>query len=58
MDEAQANERAQSAQSIKEECNLELAKAIPILDAAVAALNILTNNVRKKALLNSFKCCT
>ena len=46
IDEEQANQQARASQTIKEDCDRELAKAIPILDAAVAALNTLTNNVK------------
>ena len=41
-DEAVANEQAQEAQGIKDECDAELSKAIPILESAIAALNTLT----------------
>ena len=37
-----ANEQAEAAQAIKEECDADLALAIPILEAALAALNTLT----------------
>ncbi|XP_054715919.1 dynein axonemal heavy chain 7-like [Uloborus diversus] len=41
-DEAVANEQAAAAQAIKDECDSDLAKAVPILEAALAALDILT----------------
>ncbi|CAH1790213.1 unnamed protein product [Owenia fusiformis] len=41
-DEAVANEQASAAKSIKDECDSELAEAIPILNQALAALNTLT----------------
>ncbi|XP_033740540.1 dynein heavy chain 3, axonemal-like isoform X1 [Pecten maximus] len=40
-DEAVANEAAAAAQAIKDECESELAEAIPALEAAIAALNTL-----------------
>jgi len=40
-DEAVANEAAAAAQAIKDECENDLAEAIPALDAAIAALNTL-----------------
>ena len=40
-DEAVANEAAASAQGIKDECEGELAEAIPALEAAIQALNTL-----------------
>ena len=41
-DEAVANEQAGAAKAIKDECDKELGEAIPILEAALAALNTLT----------------
>jgi len=41
-DEAVANKQAESAQAIKDECDAELSKALPVLNAAIAALNTLT----------------
>lgn len=41
-DEAIANEQAQAAQVIKDDCDANLAEAMPILNAALAALNTLT----------------
>ncbi|XP_021341821.1 dynein heavy chain 12, axonemal-like isoform X1 [Mizuhopecten yessoensis] len=40
-DEAVANEQAASAQALKDECEADLAEAIPALEAALAALNTL-----------------
>lgn len=40
-DEAIANTQAASAQELKDECEAELAEAIPALEAALAALNTL-----------------
>jgi len=40
-DEAVANEAAAAAQAIKDECENDLAEAIPALDAAISALNTL-----------------
>jgi hypothetical protein len=45
-DEAVANKQAEAAQAIKDECDAELAKAMPVLNSAIAALNTLTSNVR------------
>jgi dynein heavy chain len=41
-DEAVANEQASAAKAIKDECDHDLAEAIPILEAALSALNTLT----------------
>lgn len=41
-DELIANEQAKAAQAIKEECDANLAEAMPILEAALAALDTLT----------------
>ncbi|KAJ8952271.1 hypothetical protein NQ318_007438 [Aromia moschata] len=41
-DEAAANEQAKAAQLIKDDCDADLAEAMPILNAALAALNTLT----------------
>ena len=43
-DEAVANEQAMAAKAIKDECDSDLAKAIPILEAALKALKTLTQN--------------
>lgn len=40
-DEALANEAAAAAQAIKDDCESDLAEAIPALEAAVNALNTL-----------------
>lgn len=40
-DEAVANVAAAAAQAIKDECEGDLAKAIPALNAAISALNTL-----------------
>ena len=47
-DEAVANEQASAAKAIKDECDADLAEAIPILESAMAALNTLTSKVRKQ----------
>ena len=44
-DEAVANEQAMAAKAIKDECNADLAEAIPILESAISALNTLTAQV-------------
>lgn len=44
-DEAVANKQAEGAKAIKDECDAELAKAMPILNSAIAALNTLTTQV-------------
>ncbi|KAL8573170.1 Dynein heavy chain 3, axonemal [Nucella lapillus] len=41
VDEAVANEAAAAAQAIKDECESDLAEAIPALEAAISALNTL-----------------
>ncbi|KAM9385734.1 dynein axonemal heavy chain 7 [Pholidichthys leucotaenia] len=41
-DEAIANEQAMAAKAIKDECDADLAEAMPILESALAALNTLT----------------
>lgn len=43
-EEAIANEKAASAKAIKDECEGELAVAMPLLDAALQALNTLSKN--------------
>lgn len=40
-DEAIANEAAAAAQAMKDECESDLAEAIPALEAAIQALNTL-----------------
>lgn len=44
-DEAVANEQAMAAKAIKDECDADLAEAIPILESALAALKTLTSQV-------------
>lgn len=46
-DEAVANKQASEAQAIKDECDADLAEAIPILESALAALNTLTSQVQR-----------
>ena len=41
-DETVANEQAKAAKAIKDECDSDLAVAMPILNSALAALNTLT----------------
>uniref|UniRef100_A0A8C5QX10 Dynein axonemal heavy chain 7 n=1 Tax=Leptobrachium leishanense TaxID=445787 RepID=A0A8C5QX10_9ANUR len=41
-DEAVANEQAMAAKAIKDECDSDLAQALPILESALAALDTLT----------------
>ncbi|XP_014666536.1 PREDICTED: dynein heavy chain 7, axonemal-like [Priapulus caudatus] len=43
-DEAVANQQASAAKAIKDECDADLAEAIPILNGALSALNTLTQN--------------
>ncbi|XP_045510942.1 dynein axonemal heavy chain 7 [Colias croceus] len=42
MDQAAAEEQAREAQGIKDECDADLAEAMPILNSALAALDTLT----------------
>jgi dynein heavy chain len=44
-DEAVANEQAAVAKGIKDECDTDLAAAMPILNSALAALDTITTNV-------------
>jgi len=44
-DEAVANEQAMAAKAIKDECDADLAQAMPYLEAALAALDTLTAQV-------------
>lgn len=44
-DEAVANEQAMAAKAIKDECDADLAEAMPILESALASLNTLTTQV-------------
>lgn len=45
-DEAVANEQAMAAKAIKDECDADLAQALPILESALAALDTLTAQVK------------
>ena len=44
-DEEIANKQAMAAKAIKDECDAELSEAIPILEAALSALQTLTTQV-------------
>lgn len=44
-DEAVANRQATAAKAIKDECDADLAEAMPVLESALAALNTLTTQV-------------
>ena len=44
-DEAVANEQAAVAKAIKDECDTDLAAAMPILNSALSALDTITTNV-------------
>ena len=46
-DEAVANEAASQAQALKDDCEAQLAEAIPALELAIAALNTLKVGGRK-----------
>ena len=46
-DEAVANEQARAAKAIKDECDADLSEALPALNAALAALDTLTPQVRE-----------
>ena len=50
QDEAVANEQAKAAKAIKDECDADLAEAIPILESALAALDTLTPQVQMTLL--------
>lgn len=52
MDEALANEQAMAAKAIKDECDSDLAEAMPVLESALAALNTLTTQVIQKYVFN------
>lgn len=54
-DEAVANEAAAAAQAIKDECEADLSKAIPALNAAISALNTL--KPADITLVKSMKVC-
>ena len=53
-DEAVANQKASESQALKEECESDLAEAIPALEAALAALNTL--KVHSRLLYFFCKC--
>lgn len=55
-DEAVANEAASKSQAIKDECEADLAEAIPALEAAIEALNTLTS--KDITLVKSMKVTT
>ena len=44
-DEEVANEQARAAKAIKDECDADLSLAMPILNAALAALDTISQNV-------------
>ena len=44
-DEEVANKQAMAAKAIKDECDADLAEAIPILESAISALNTLSSQV-------------
>ena len=46
-DEEVANKQAMAAKAIKDECDADLAEAIPILEGAITALNTLSPQVRE-----------
>ena len=58
-DEAVANEAAAAAQAIKDECENDLAEAIPALDAAISALNTLkpADITEVRAMKVGHSCC-
>ena len=47
-DEEVANKQAMAAKAIKDECDADLAEAIPILEAALSALNTLSSQVNRE----------
>lgn len=51
-DEEVANDQARVAKAIKDECDNDLAQAMPILNSALAALNTITQNVRISENMN------
>ena len=55
-DEAVANEQAMAAKAIKDECDADLAEAIPILESAIHALNTLTSQVGYSVVLTLCMC--
>ncbi|XP_065190205.1 dynein axonemal heavy chain 12-like [Sycon ciliatum] len=50
-DEAVANEQAEESRSLKEECEADLAEAIPALEAALQALNTLKGFLERTTML-------
>ncbi len=56
-DEEVANKQAMAAKAIKDECDADLAEALPILESALAALNTLTPSVRLKQYMFCFVFC-
>ena len=54
-DEAVANQAAAKAKGIKDECESDLAEALPALEAAIAALNTLTP--KDITLVKAMKVC-
>lgn len=50
-DEAVANGQAMAAKAIKDECDTDLAEAMPILESALSALNTLTTQVTESVLV-------
>lgn len=57
-DEVVANEQAAQAQALKDECEADLAEAIPALEAAIAALNTLKVSDRPVPENIFFSCST
>lgn len=54
-DEEVANKQAEAAKAIKDECDADLAVALPILNSALAALNTLTPQVSLSNLRNAIR---
>ena len=50
-DEAVANKQAMAAKAIKDECDADLAEALPILESALHALNTLTSQVMSDLII-------
>ena len=48
VDKAVANEQAMAAKAIKDECDADLAVAMPILESALSALDTLTQQVEER----------
>ena len=57
-DEEVANKQAMAAKAIKDECDADLAEAIPILESAITALNTLSPQVREPLILTYICICT